>query len=398
LIQNFLNLGDQILNFLNSIYFVLLLFLLIVIYHILLLRLRDKKYIDILKKYKDQEEISINDLKDLPLVSVIVPAWKEGETFRNCLNFIDQLSYPRIKVFINAGGSKETLDIADSFKNNNKFTLLYQKEGEGKIKAINDCLDYIFEGIIFLVDADIYLNDEILIKMIYPIINQNEQVVISALRPPNSILNINLVKYLYINRCFQFRHKFSRYIYGVGSNACIKYEAIKKLGKFSEKKLSDDGAATGVDLASKGIKSFILINNKIQADTYPMNITEYFRQNLRWYENSLQYSIKSKKMRVIKFFGLFLVSIYLLIIPILLFLNISFFLIGLLFLLSIYLKKIRKIIFYKLNNKDESLKLGLAFFLYLIFYIYLDLLINIIVFFEMLFYRKAYKKRKNLLS
>ncbi|KKN21936.1 hypothetical protein LCGC14_0920310 [marine sediment metagenome] len=123
LIQNFLNLGDQILNFLNSIYFVLLLFLLIVIYHILLLRLRDKKYIDILKKYKDQEEISINDLKDLPLVSVIVPAWKEGETFRNCLNFIDQLSYPRIKVFINAGGSKETLDIADSFKNNNTCSL-----------------------------------------------------------------------------------------------------------------------------------------------------------------------------------------------------------------------------------------------------------------------------------
>ncbi len=398
LIQIIQYLGNQILNFLNSINFILILLLLIIFYHTLLLVLRDKKYVDILKKYKDQDNISINDLNELPLVNIVVPAWKEGETFRTCLNFINQLSYPKLKVIINAGGSEETIKIANSFKNNKNYIIIYQKTGEGKIKAINDCLGYIAEGLIFLIDADIYLNDENLIKMIYPIINRNEKVVISLLRPSNSIINFNIVKYLYINRSYEFRHKFSRYVYGVAPNACIKYEVIKEIGKFTEKRFTDDGLSIGMDLSSKGIKSFILVNNKIQADNYPFKIIEYFNQNIRWLENTLFTSIKNKKFRIIKFLGLVLISLYLLIFPFILFFNIYFFLIGLLFLLSIYLKKVRKIVFYKLTNKNESIKLELIFFLNLIFYIYFDLIINNIVFFEMLFFRKAYKKRKNLLS
>ncbi|KKM95906.1 hypothetical protein LCGC14_1183540 [marine sediment metagenome] len=398
LIQTIQYIGNYILNFLNSINFIIILLLLIITYHILLLVLRDKIYIDSIKKYKDPEDISINCLKELPLVNIVVPAWNEGETFKKCLRLINQLSYPKLKVITNAGGSKETISIANSFKNKDNFTIIYQKAGEGKIRAINDCLGYINEGLIFLIDADIYLNDEILIKMIYPIINRDEKVVISLLRPSNSIINYNIVKYLYINRSFEFRHKFSRYVYGVAPNACIKYEVIKEIGKFTEKRFSDDGLSIGMDFSTIGIKSFILVDNKIQADNYPFKIIEYFNQNIRWLENNLFTSIKNKKIRIIKFLGLVLISLYLLIFPFILFFNIYFFLIGLLFLLSIYLKKVRKIVFYKLTNKNESIKFGLIFLLNLILYIYLDSIINIIVFTEMLFFRKAYKKRKNFLS
>ena len=153
-----------------------------------------------------------------------------------------------------------------------------------------------------------------------------------------------------------------------------------------------------MDFSTIGIKSFILVDDKIQADNYPFKIIEYFNQNIRWLENNLFTSIKNKKIRIIKFLGLVLISLYLLIFPFILFFNIYFFLIGLLFLLSIYLKKVRKIVFYKLTNKNESIKFGLIFLLNLILYIYLDSIINIIVFTEMLFFRKAYKKRKNFLS
>jgi len=126
------------------------LFFLISIYHVLLLILRDRRYIVILRSYnKDPEDISINDLKELPLVNIIVPAWKEGEYFRDCLILITQLSYPKLKVIINAGGSKETIEIANSYKMNKNFTVLHQDVGGGKIKAINDCLEYISEGVIF---------------------------------------------------------------------------------------------------------------------------------------------------------------------------------------------------------------------------------------------------------
>ena len=85
---------------------------LVFIFHILNLIIRDKKYIDALKEFEDPKEISIKDLQYLPLVSIIIPAWKEGKEFQDCLNSIIELKYPKLKVIVNAGGSEETINIA----------------------------------------------------------------------------------------------------------------------------------------------------------------------------------------------------------------------------------------------------------------------------------------------
>ena len=55
--------------------------------------------------YKDPKSLSIDDLKNIPLVNIIVPAWKEGNNFRECLSSITNLNYPNIKVIVNAGGN-----------------------------------------------------------------------------------------------------------------------------------------------------------------------------------------------------------------------------------------------------------------------------------------------------
>ncbi|MBY9005952.1 MAG: glycosyltransferase family 2 protein, partial [Candidatus Lokiarchaeota archaeon] len=109
------------------------------------------KYIIEFNSYQDPEIISLDDLESLPLVNIIVPAWKEGKEFERCLNSIKSLSYPNLKIIVNAGGNEETMRIAESFKKNNNFIILHQKSGAdrpslGKIKAINDCLKYIEEG------------------------------------------------------------------------------------------------------------------------------------------------------------------------------------------------------------------------------------------------------------
>jgi len=73
------------LDFIYSIKMIIITLSLIIIYHIVLFLIRDKNYTKNIKKFRDPEEISINDLKDIPLVNIIVPAWNEGETFKNCL-------------------------------------------------------------------------------------------------------------------------------------------------------------------------------------------------------------------------------------------------------------------------------------------------------------------------
>jgi cellulose synthase/poly-beta-1,6-N-acetylglucosamine synthase-like glycosyltransferase len=136
--------------------FILLIFLLI-IYHFFLYSVRDRKYLIDFRKWYDTKPILMKDFKEFPLINFIIPAWKEGEIFRECLLNFSKLKYPNFRVIVNAGGSKETLEIANSFKNNEIFTIIHQEKGGGKIKAINDCFPYIKEGLLFIMDADIRL-------------------------------------------------------------------------------------------------------------------------------------------------------------------------------------------------------------------------------------------------
>ncbi|MHA1724312.1 MAG: glycosyltransferase [Promethearchaeota archaeon] len=352
----------------------------------------------ILKAFEDPKEINITNLKNIPLINVIVSAWKEGKTFKSCLLNIKELNYPNLKVIVNAGGSDATLKIANSFKKYENFTIIYQKQGGGKIKAINDSLDHISKGIVCILDSDVLLTDEILLKMIYPLINGKENVVTTPIIPHPSILKNDIVLFSYVNRYSEFRHKFKRYTKGFATNVCLNYHVIKSLGKFSENIIGDDGRVTGMDLSSKGYYSYKLIDHRMQSFTYPMNSKEFFHQNLRWIENSLYYSLKYRKFQILKFVCLTFFSCFILISPLILFLNVYISLIGMLIFLSMYLKKIRKILFFKSVNRDIMIKFKFIFFIKLIFFTFLDLLVNIIVFFEMIFYRKAYKKRKNLLK
>ncbi|MHA1439377.1 MAG: glycosyltransferase [Promethearchaeota archaeon] len=397
---------DQILNFfvdfskiIFSLIFFLILALFIIVFHIFAYFIRDKKHIKPFRNIKELQLISQNDLNEFPTVNIIVPAWKEGEPFRKCVQALTELSYSNIKVIINAGGSEETINIANSFKKYKNFEiLLYQKKGEGKIKAINDCLEHVSDGLIYLIDADIYLTDNIFFYVIYHLINKNHKIVTSSLIPHNSIIKKDLVKYLYINRNRRFRHIFTREVNFFGPHACLRHEVIEDIKKFPEKKASDDNRLIGAILLAKGYKIYFLYELCVESFTFPIKIKPFIQQNAKWIENRMIFLSKSNRLRLMRFFLIALLSIYLFIFPVLIFLNIYLFLIGLLLLFSIYLKRIRKIIVYKKSAiKDYDIKLSPSFFVKMIFYIYIDALIRIFALFELIFFRKNYKKRKNLI-
>lgn len=391
------NLIKLFLIFIFSRDFIILIVLLVLIYHFLLFLIRDSKYIKELRKYDTVKKILLEDLNELPLVNIIVPAWKEGKIFEKCLSILKKLEYPNLKIIINAGGSEETINIANTFKKYDFFTILYQKAGEGKIKAINDCLKHISEGVVYIIDADIILSESTFLHMLYILINKNEDIVVSSTKPENSIKNKDLVKYININRNRNFNHKFSRYRTSLTQHVAMKYKVINSIDKFVQGRLIDDGTSMGMDVLDKNFKIYYLIELKIKSFNYPITIIDYFNQNLRWIENYLYNPFINRTIRITKFLVLLLVSIYFYLLPLIFFINMYLFFFGLVFLLSIYIKKLRKILFFKLTNKMEQVKLKSSFFFKVIFYIYVDILMNIIVFLEMLFYRKAYKKRKNLL-
>ncbi len=398
-IAKYSNIIKTIKDIIFSIEFIVIITVFIILYHIIVFLIRDINHIKHLAKFNHKTTYKLEDLDSLPLINFIIPAWKEEQYLEKCIKSILELKYPNIKIIINAGGNEETIKIANLYKNKQNFRILYQRIGEGKVKAINDCVKYIKEGIVYLIDADIFLTKLNFFQMIYHLINKNEFITTSTVKPHKSIENIDLVKYIDVNRNAKFRRKYNKYFEKVSANTAIKYEAIKKVKKFPEGKSLDDGAAIGSVLIDSGYKIYAIIDTKVPSLTYPTTIKDYINQNLRWLENYLFTKINQKKyFLIIRFLINLIISIYFIISPFLIVINIYYPFFGFLIFFSIYLKKIRKIIFYRLSlDKFTNFKFGLTFFLKMFFYIIIDELMIIIVFFEVLFYRKRYKKRKNLI-
>ncbi|MFX1392096.1 MAG: glycosyltransferase [Promethearchaeota archaeon] len=380
-------------------------FALVMLYHLLIYFFKDKKYIKIAKNFKDPKKVTINDLKSYPLVNFIIPAWNKGKTFEDCLISITKLNYPNIKIIINAGGSDETLKIANSFKESHNFIVLKQEkgiyliQGHNKIRALNQCFDYISEGLLFLLDADCYITDEILLRMIYPIINDGEDLVCAGVRPLKSQESIDIVKYVHISRFDLINHKFTRYTYGgiTGANTCLTYNVLKKIGKFSENGLIIEEHSRGKDLANHGFSSYNLTNYRSWMYTeYPANLKELYSQRKRFIRYKFLFSLQIKKMKpIISILIIFAISLYVFILPILFFMHLGLFILGILFLLSSYLKKIRKYLAFKnFLDSEYYYKFQLKFFLKLIIYIYIEMIFNIKIMIGLIPFILKYKRHK----
>ena len=399
LIYQLRNFFESILILIGTIEFIFCLILFIILSHILLIFIRDRKFLLSFRKFNDRDSVKFEDFTQFPLINIIVPAWKEGEIFRGCINNILKLKYSNLKIIINAGGNEETINIANSFKKYENVSVHLQKQGGGKIKAINEGISHVSDGLICLIDADVYLKDLDLLNMLYIIEAKNENVIASALKPHHSQIRKNLVRYSFINRNTKLRSQFSRYtLKSISQCTLLKLDVIKKVGKFTEKRLIGDGQSIGFDIEEKKYKIYQLNSSGVQSFNYPDNIKDYFSQNVRWLQNSYFIRINAKKSQFLRFIFLSLKSILLLIFPFLLLININIIFIWILLLITIYLKKIRKIIFFKeTTDKYYYGKNYIWFYLLIVFYIYLDALIVSYTFFETIFKgKKKFRERKNI--
>lgn len=407
LFNNFILITKIILDFLNSVYALFIIISLIFIYHLAMFLIRDLIYLKSVKNNPDPDSIKIKDLKEIPLLNIIIPAWNEGDEFEKCLISVTSLTYPKIKVIVNAGGNEKTIKIADSFKKYNHFVILRQKEEKskigkitnlGKMKAINKSLEHATEGVVFLLDADSYITDEIVLRLLFPIVNYNEKVCTGAgTRPLISLENNDLVKYLQIVKEGFARKNFKRYNQNLigGSDTCISYDVIKSIGKFAEEGIIAEDVSAGQDILSKGYKIYSLTSyqSRIYTD-FPKTIRELTEQRKRYIQNSyISAKIKKNKFTYIKLIALMLVSIYFIIAPLFLFVNYGLFFIDLFIILFIYLRNIRRYIFFKLVvDKKYYKKFHKLLFIKIFYYIVIELIINVITAFSLITIRKYLKE------
>lgn len=94
--------------------------------------------------------------KDLPSVTILVPAYREGATLDQALERMHQLDYPAYDVLIIDDGSPDdTVSIARRHvAADHRFRLLRKEVNEGKAMAMNDAMPLVTGDVVVVVDAD----------------------------------------------------------------------------------------------------------------------------------------------------------------------------------------------------------------------------------------------------
>ena len=120
---------------------------------------------------------------ELPLVSVLVAAWNEGERIEQHIQHFLALRYPNKELILCAGGQDGCYEQALAYQSASQVRVFEQQAGEGKQKALHRCLPYTKGSIVFLTDADCLLDDEAFERTLYPVVAGNTQVCTGSSQP-----------------------------------------------------------------------------------------------------------------------------------------------------------------------------------------------------------------------
>lgn len=127
----------------------------------------------LLTYFEEKERFEMPKLKPrlpgkYPSVTIIVPAWNEGETILGTVNSLLDLSYPkdRLSVFIVDDGSTDnTLEVARRFEGHPQVRV-FSKSNGGKYTALNLGIEHATTDLIGCLDADSFVDNQALQEII----------------------------------------------------------------------------------------------------------------------------------------------------------------------------------------------------------------------------------------
>ena len=120
---------------------------------------------------RETEDESFYDILDeaLPRVSIVVPAYREGDNLNPALEALHVLDYPDYEVVVVDDGSDDTTAgvALEHATRDERFHVLRKLRNEGKAMAMNDAMPMLTGEIVLIVDADACL-DQHALKYIVP--------------------------------------------------------------------------------------------------------------------------------------------------------------------------------------------------------------------------------------
>lgn len=236
---------------------------------------------------------------ELPLVSVLVAAWNEGEQIEQHIQHFLALRYPNKELILCAGGQDGCYEAALAYQDRSQVRVFEQQTGEGKQKALHRCLPYAQGSIVFLTDADCLLDDEAFERTLYPVVAGNTQVSTGSSQPHPSQLANSFVATQVASQLYGDLHTPS---YGeglLGRNCALNRTLLEQSGGLAA------SAPTGTDyvlakmLLRQGAKIRQVPHSRV-VTTYPTQIAAYIRQQRRWVRNVALHGLRFRAFGEVK--------------------------------------------------------------------------------------------------
>lgn len=222
---------------------------------------------------------------DRPHTSILVAAWNEAEHIEAHIESFRALSYPAKKLILCAGGADDTFARATPYRSA-EVTVLEQRPGEGKQRALQRCLPHATGTIIVLSDADCIFSDEAFLRLVEPIVLGRARVVTGISQPRIAQRHNNIVQYQWFTD-LAWSSRLPLTVDGVlGRNCAIARDVLDHIGGFASP------ARTGTDyvlsrlLTRAGYEIWAVPDSRIATD-YPDGPQPYLQMWRRWNKNLL---------------------------------------------------------------------------------------------------------------
>lgn len=247
---------------------------------------------------KDEEK----KLKNIPYVTIAIPAYNEKETIEETINSVINLDYPKKKleiIIINDGSTDNTGKIVKKIVKENKknnIRLINQKNS-GKSVALNNAIAKSKGEFFVCLDADSVVRKDALKKMLPEFEDPDVAIVLPLMKvknPKNMLEKIQWYEYL-INFFYKkLMAKLDCVHVSPGPFSVYRKKVLKELRGFSENNLTED-----LEITLRVQKYHYKIVQLLSTEVYtyaPANFKEFYKQRSRWYKGTVFNLMDYKKM------------------------------------------------------------------------------------------------------
>ncbi len=255
---------------------------------------------------KNRNEVAKSPAQDRrfqPSLSVIVPAFNEGNNIRHCIESVLAADYPkeRLEIIIVDDGSQDnTHMVAKELEKKDGRIRAFTKPNEGKAAALNYGISKARNEIIATLDADSFIEKDAIWKMM-PYFKEPDVVAVTAAvkvleekHKAGFLQVIQKIEYLFT----LFSRRVLTYIEAVtvtpGPFSMFRAWVFEKIGGFDTKCILEDQ-----EIALRIQKHNYKIRSSLDAEVYteiPHTFNELLKQRIRWHRGGLRNSLKYLSM------------------------------------------------------------------------------------------------------